>query len=265
MKQAGTGLSIKDFPKVSGRIQQFVSDYLKSSGASGLVIGLSGGLDSAVALQLCTKAVGSKKVFGLVLPSSSTPKEDLEDALWHASSLGVECKEISLDPLIESYAKLLPETNDKVRGNLVARIRMGILYYFAANRNSLVVGTSDKSEINIGYFSKWGDGGSDLMPLADLYKTQVRELAKHLAVPQKIIEKKSSPRLWPGQLAEEELGLSYNTIDPILHCLVDKKMKTQQAARKLGVSQKDVTKVQAMIKRSAHKRALPPVAGIGPV
>lgn len=262
MRQARTGLLAKDFSKVSNKIQRFISDYLKSSGATGLVIGLSGGLDSAVALQLCARAVGPKKVLGLALPTSSTPGDDVSDAVNHASGLGVECKIIRIDPLIEGYALLLPEANQKTKGNLTARIRMGILYYFANSRNSLVVGTSDKSEICIGYYTKFGDGGSDLAPLAGLYKTQVRELARHTGVPHEIIAKKSSPRLWRGQLAEEELGLSYDTLDPILSCLVDKKMKPRDAAKKLSVPLGDVRKAELMIKRSAHKRSLPPAAHI---
>lgn len=257
MKRAGTGLKI-DASMASSKVRRFVASYLKSSRAAGLVIGLSGGLDSAVALHLCTKAVGSKKVFGVVLPTEATPDNDVSDAIEHAKSLGVECKVMPIDPLLEIYAKLLPEADQKARGNLTARIRMNILYYFAAHRNSLVIGTSDKSEIWIGYFTKWGDGGSDLMPLAGLYKTQVRELASFLGVPRSIVAKKSSPRLWPGQLAEEELGMDYDAIDPILHCLVDKKMKPRDAAKRYSFALNNVRKVELMIKKSAHKRALPP-------
>lgn len=223
---------------------------------------MSGGIDSAVALQLCAKAIGTSRILGLVLPNDSTPASDVSDAVSHASNLEVECRVISIDSLIKSYAELLPEAGDKVRGNLVARIRMGILYYFAAHRNSLVLGTSDRSEFLLGYFTKWGDGGSDLMPLAGLYKTQVRELARHLGVPREIIEKKSSPRLWPGQLAEEELGSSYETIDAVLYCLVDKKMKSQHAAKKLSIPLSSVKKIESMIKASAHKRSMPPAARI---
>lgn len=258
MKQEGPGLLPKDLVKVSRKIERFVSEYVKRSGAKGLVIGLSGGLDSAVALELCTKAVGSKSVLGLVLPTAATPRNDVSDATNHASSLGVECKVIPIDALVESYAKLLPGADDKAKGNLVARIRMGILYYFAAAQTSLVVGTSDKSEIWIGYFSKYGDGASDLMPLAGLYKTQVRELARHILIPKQIIEKKSSPRLWPGQFAEAELGMAYDTIDSVLHCLIDKKMRPAQAAKKLSVPLTKVKKVESMIKKNAHKRAMPP-------
>lgn len=257
MKRAGTGLKI-DAPRTSSKVQRFVASYLKSSGAVGLVIGLSGGLDSAVALHLCAKAVGAKNILGLVLPTEATPDEDVSDANEHARSLGVECKVIPIDPLLKVYAKLLPKADHKATGNLTARIRMNILYYFAAYRNSLVVGTSDKSEVWIGYFSKYGDGASDLAPLAGLYKTQLRELALFLGVPRSIVAKKSSPRLWPGQLAEEELGMDYHTIDPILHCLVDKKMKPRDAAKRYSLAFKNVRKVESMIKQSAHKRAVPP-------
>ncbi len=247
---------------ISAKVERFVTTYLKTSSAKGLVIGLSGGLDSATALQLCVKAVGAKKVLGLVLPTKSTPESDVHDATEHASVLGVECKLIPIDALVEGYAKLLPDADEKAKGNLTARIRMGIMYYFAASRNSLVVGTSDKSEIWVGYFSKYGDGASDLAPLAGLYKTQVRELAKHLGVPQKIIDKKSSPRLWRGQLAEEELGMSYETIDAVLTCIVDKKMTPRQAAKKLSLPLNTISKVQSMVEKSAHKRSMPPSARV---
>lgn len=260
MKQAATHL--KNLSRVSGKIQRFVSSYLRSSGASGLVIGLSGGLDSATTLHLCANAVGSKKVSALVLPTTSTPSDDISDAVGHASNLGVKCRVIQIDSLLKTCATLLPEADDRVRGNLTARMRMSILYYFAALQNSLVVGTSDKSEIWIGYFTKFGDGGSDLAPIASLYKTQVRELAKYIGVPRKIIEKKSSPRLWPDQLAEEELGLSYGSIDSILHCLVDDKMKPKQIARKLTINLGDVRKVESMVKASVHKRNMPPTSRI---
>lgn len=254
------GLPRKDLAQASRSIGHFISGYLAASGARGLVLGLSGGLDSAVTLQLCVKAVVAKKVLGLILPTKSTPASDVHDAASHADKLSVRHHTIAIDPLVKSYAKLLPRAGHKTRGNLAARIRMGILYYYAATENYLVVGTSDKSELCIGYFTKYGDGGSDLMPLAGLYKTQVRALAEHLGVPEKIRQKKSSPRLWPGQLAEKELGMDYETIDPILHCLIDRKMKPRDAARRLGISLKAVNSVKSLVSASAHKRGFPPIA-----
>lgn len=258
--QGKAGLPRKDLAKASKRIERFIANYLAKSGSKGLVLGLSGGLDSAVTLQLCVDAVGAKKVLGLMLPASSIPESDVHDAASHADKLFVRHHAIYINPLVEGYAKLLPDSTDKIKGNLSARIRMAVLYYYAALENYLVVGTSDKSELCIGYFTKYGDGGSDLMPLAGLYKTQVRELARYLGVPGEIVQKKSSPRLWPGQLAEKELGLDYETIDPILHCLIDRKMKPRDVAKKLGVSLTVVNKVRSLVSASTHKRSFPPIA-----
>lgn len=251
----------RDLDRASNRIRLFISSYLAKSGAKGgLVIGLSGGLDSAVCLELCAQAVGAKKVLGLALPGKSTPRGDVSDALAHAEKLGVECIVADITHVMESYAALLPEASDKVRGNLAARTRMAILYYHAAVRGGLVVGTSDRSEVLVGYYTKWGDGGSDLMPIAGLYKTEVRELARHhLRVPPWIAEKKSSPRLWPGQLAEDELGIDYATLDRILHLRIDRKAGVREAARRLGVAPEQVRKVDSMVKSSEHKRVMPPM------
>jgi NAD+ synthase len=254
----------RSLAKAASKVQRFVSDYLaKSDAKGGLVIGLSGGLDSAVCLELCTRAVGSKKVLGLILPTKSSPPNDASDAAAHTKKLGVECITIDITLVLESYSKLLPSASDKIMGNLAARTRMAILYHYAAIRGGLVVGTSDRSEILVGYYTKWGDGGSDLMPIAGLYKTEVRELARHhLGIPPEIAEKKSSPRLWPEQLAEDELGIDYATLDKILHLRIDKKVGVREAARRLGVAPEQVRKVDLMVKSSEHKRAMPPAPSL---
>jgi NAD+ synthase len=143
----------------------------------------------------------------------------------------------------------------------MARIRMNILYYYANIKGYIVGGTSDKSELQIGYFTKWGDGAADILPIADLYKTQVRALAKYLGIPRAIVEKKSSPRLWLNHLAEDEIGLGYETIDPILYLLVDRKLKPREVAKKLGTPAKKIDKVYGMIETSLHKRNMPAIAG----
>jgi NAD+ synthase len=136
---------------------------------------------------------------------------------------------------------------------------MNILYYFANNGGYIVSGTSDKSELQIGYFSKFGDGAADILPIGELYKTQVRALANYLHIPQKILEKKSSPRLWINHLAEEEIGMPYETIDPILQLLVDRKLKPGDVAKKLEMPTEEVRKVKVLIEGSKHKRQAPPV------
>ncbi|MGH9877973.1 MAG: NAD+ synthase, partial [Nitrososphaerales archaeon] len=244
---------------ISRKIERFISEYVKRSSAKGLVIGLSGGLDSSVVLKLCVNAIGPDKVLGLVMPSRHTPQEDIRDATELAETLKVRYEAIDIDPIIERFAQVLPE-DKRAMGNLAARVRMSILYYNAAINGYLVVGTSDKSERETGFFTKFGDGVADMLPIADFYKTQVRPLARYLKLPASITEKKSSPRLWENHLAEKEIGMSYETIDPILHLLVDKKKKPEYIARKLKVPLKDVQKAKEMVDKSVHKRNPTPYA-----
>jgi NAD+ synthase len=251
-----------DYARVAKSVERFIAGYVKSAKAAGVVIGLSGGLDSAVVATLCTRALGQSKVLGLILPSASTPREDIDDAASHARALGIEHHTIDIEPIIERYMQTLLsllQLEDKVaRGNLTARVRMSVLYYFAYVDKMLVVGTSDKSEINLGYFTKFGDGGADIIPISGLYKTQVRALGKYLKVPTAILQKKSSPRLWANHTAEDEIGIIYESIDPILYMLVDGKKTTRETATALGVPIERVRKVQNMVEKSAHKRAMPP-------
>lgn len=245
----------QNYSKISKQIERFVSDYVLKSSAKGLVIGLSGGLDSSVVLKLSTNAIGPQYVLGLVMPTSVTPQEDIKDAIALAESLKVEYKMIDLDPIIEKYASILPEEK-KARGNLMARIRMSILYYHAFLRGYLVAGTGDKSEYYIGFFTKYGDGGADIMPIAHLYKTQVRALARQLGIPDAIIQKKSSPRLWANHLAEEEIGMNYEVIDSILHLMVDKKVKPAEIEKRLQIPREQADKIKDMVDKSVHKRRM---------
>jgi len=248
-----------NFDKLSRRIEHFISGYIVKSSAKGLVIGLSGGLDSSVVLKLCVNALGKSRVFGIAMPSDTTPKEDTDHAIKLAKSLGIKYHVIDIGTLLDKYEQALPE-DKRARGNLMARIRMTVLYYYAGVNCYLVTGTSDKSEICLGYFTKFGDGAADIMPIADLYKTQVRALARYLGIPKEIVGKKSSPRLWHNHLAEEEIGMDYEMIDPILYLLVDRKVKEDYVAKKIGVSAMKVTKIKEMMEKSSHKRRRPPIA-----
>lgn len=252
--------SLPNLSVVSKKVKQFISKYISSSSAKGVVIGLSGGLDSSVTLKLATDALGPTKIFGLMMPSDTTPKEDTDHATEFAESLKIKYRIIDIMPVIEKYEKILPAADKRVRGNLMARIRMNLLYYYAGTKKYLVVGTSDKSELQIGYFSKWGDGAADIMPIADLYKTQVRALARYLQIPAEIVEKKSSPRLWGNHLAEEEIGMNYDTIDSILFCLIDERKSPKAVAKKLAIPASKVQKVKEMIDSSSHKRGIPKIA-----
>lgn len=251
----------KDYAKIADQVANFIRDYISNSPAKGLAIGLSGGLDSSVVLKLSTNALGSRNVLGLVMPTAVTPQEDIKHAIELAEALKVECKTINLDPIIEGYEKVLPE-DKRAKGNLAARIRMSILYYHAFVRGYLVTGTGDKSEYYIGYFTKYGDGGADIMPIAHLYKTQVRALARYLGISDQIIKKKSSPRLWANHLAEEEIGMNYEIIDSILHLMVDKKLKPAETAKRLQIPPEQVNKIREMVQRNGHKRTMPALVGI---
>jgi NAD+ synthase len=251
----------QDYKKISNKIEKFISAYISKSSAKGLVIGLSGGLDSSVVLKLSVNALGRSNVLGLVMPSDITPGEDTTHAIDLAKELRIRYHIIDIHPIVQKFEEVLPE-NKEARGNLMARIRMSILYYYAGVNRYLVAGTSDKSEVQIGYFSKFGDGAADIMPIAVLYKTQVRALARYLGVPAVIVQKKSSPRLWENHLAEEEIGMDYEMIDQILHLLVDKKISPRDVIRNLGVSTKHVNKVKGMIEKNLHKRRSAAIASL---
>ena len=206
-------------------------------------------------------SIGSEKVLGLIMPSSHTPPADVKDAIDLAEGLKIRYEIIDLNPIIERYAQVLPK-DKRAMGNLTARIRMNILYYYAAINRYLVAGTSDKSERETGFYTKFGDGGADILPIADLYKTEVLALAHFLKIPDSILQKKSSPRLWENHLAEEEIGMSYNILDQILRALIDKRKKPAEIARRLKVSPAAVKKVKEMVDKGSHKRDPPPIANV---
>jgi len=247
-----------DFEKVSKYIIEKLREYIHNSGKKGGVVGLSGGIDSTVTTILLSKATPNYKI--LLMPSESTPKKDIEDALRIIKMIGAEDKYeiIEIDDIVNLISKKV-KTQDKVNiGNIKARTRMILLYSVAHDLDYLVVGSGDKSELMIGYFTKYGDGGVDVLPIGDLYKTQVRLLAKYLGVPEDIVKKPSSPALWPGHKAEEELGMSYELIDSILLLRFEKGYTRQEVAKVLGISEDIVSKVEYMVKTSEHKRN-PPV------
>jgi len=216
-------------------------------------MGLSGGLDSSVVAVLAKEAVGKKRLLALVLPCHSQ-KEDLRDASLIAKKLGIKTKTVNLTNIYDNLIKILPCGTNLAKANLKPRLRMLVLYYFANKLNYLVCGTGNKSEIMTGYFSKHGDGATDILPIGDLAKTQVRALAKELGIPQRIINKPPTAGLWPGQTDEGELGITYSELDDILGRLENKKRQIASMAK--------VNKVKAMIKRSEHKRQGPKICYI---
>jgi NAD+ synthase len=248
--------------KEAERIITFIRRTVRAAPASGVVVGLSGGIDSAVVASLCAKAVGPEKVLALLLPSDHTPKKDIEDALNLAVSLGARRETIPISRIVGVITNSAAVEGTRIaRANVEARVRMSILYYHANSLGYLVAGTGDRSESLLGYFTKWGDGGVDFMPIAHLYKTQVRDLGTYLGLPKGVVEKPSSPQLWPGHKASDEIPAEYDKLDLVLHFLFDLKATPARAAREARVLPEVVDKVLDMHKRTAHKRNTPPTLG----
>jgi len=237
----------------------------REAGKRGVVLGLSGGIDSATVAALAVEALGKQKVLALIMPEDgSTPSEDSDDAISYAEELGISYRIVNITDATRCIISSVANGEGKVaEGNIKARIRMLTLYYFANTEGRIVVGSGDRSELLIGYFTKYGDGGADVLPIGGLYKTQVRQLAKSIGIPSRIISKKSSPCLWDGQTAEGELGINYDQLDIILHMMVDRKMRREEMADRLGEGGEAlVDKVIERINNNAHKLRFPPIPKI---
>lgn len=243
----------QDYSKITEIIENFLVEQIEKNHSKGVILGLSGGIDSAVLAYICKRKL-QNKTLALIMPDTSiTPKLETEDALKMIALTGIEYKLIDINPIVKEYSMYL-EPNERARGNLRARIRTNILYYYANVKNYLVLGSSDKSEYMVGYFTKFGDGASDITPIISLYKLQVREIAKYLNVPENVIEKKSSPHLWKDHQAEDELGISYEEIDSILYCLYDKKLSIDETQEKTQIDKEMILKIQQLHINSEHKR-----------
>ncbi len=248
-----------DLSSARRRVVSFIKKKVEESEAEGAVLGISGGIDSAVAAYLSVEALGSRRVLGLIMPDlRATPDEDVRDAKLVASELCIEVKEIDVAPIHKAYLKSL-EPNRLAEGNLRARIRMSLLYYHANLMNRMVVGTGDRSELLLGYFTKYGDGGVDILPIADLYKTEVRRLGEALGINRRIVAKRSSPRLWPGHIAESEIGMSYEAIDRLFKLRFEEGLEAATIATKMKVNRAKVESILEKYRLSGHKRAMPEI------
>ena len=241
-------------------ISNFIFNEVKKSGLKGVIVSVSGGIDSAVALALSVRALGSKKVRALTIPERDiTLDSDICDVIHLTSSYDVTCDTIEITPMINVMQEILPLYNfdDKISsGNLKPRLRMIVAYHYANTLGYMVVGSSNKTELLTGYFTKYGDGGVDLLPLGDFYKCQVRQIAKYLGISKSIIEKKPSAGLWHGQTDEGELGASYDIIDLIIYGR-EIGMDENVIAEEINVDIKLVRKILLRVKISEHKRCFP--------
>jgi len=238
-----------DTEQLVEKLISWIRERVLAAGCKGVVVGMSGGLDSSVLAVLCHRAF-PQSMFGVLMPCYSS-QEDEEHARTVASKLSIPTKMVILDGVFDALLKALPggakpDTSRLAKSNLKARLRMLTLYYFANQLNYMVAGAANKSELSVGYFTKYGDGGVDILPLGNLVKGQVRELASFLGIPQQIIDKPPSAGLWLGQTDEDELGLSYEELDRYL--------VTGKASNELR------EKIESMIAVSDHKRLPPLVA-----
>ena len=244
-------------------IEKFLAEKLRKVGAKGFALGVSGGVDSAVCLRLCVHAVGKSKVLALLMPEKDSPKDDLADSKELCELEGVKHKVVDISGPIESFRSAIGEKVDRASlANIKARCRMIALYHYANTDWRLVVGTSNKSEMLIGYFTKFGDAGADLEPIGDLYKTEVRQLARQIGIPDKIIKKVPTAGLWKGQTDEGEMGITYERLDAILYG-IELGFAEKDIAERAETTVKEVERIARMVRLTSHKRKLPPVAKIG--
>jgi NAD+ synthase len=248
-------------------ITSFIAETVDAADSEEAVIALSGGIDSTLTSHLAVEALGAESVYGLVLPSEVNREGNMSDAERVASELlGIEYDVVEIAPLVDAVLAETPdamaaEDSDQAQtavGNLRARLR-AVLNYFAANsRGAVVLGTGNRSEAQVGYFTKYGDGAVDCHPIAPLYKAQVRQLARHVGVPEDLAAKTASAELWADQTDEAELGIDYDTLDSILALHVDGPLSPTATARQLGVDTAVVERVTRLHERSVHKRKVPP-------
>ncbi len=261
-------LSEAELETARDHITSFIQAQVDAAGVDEAVLGLSGGIDSTLTAHLAVEALGTDAVYGIVMPSEVNRAENMSDAERVAADLlGIEYDVIGVEPVVDEIVAVTPgvdpgphddETLRTAVGNARARVR-AVLTYFAANRRrAIVLGTGNRSEAMVGYFTKYGDGAVDCHPISILYKAQVRQLAEHVGVPTDLVEKPASAELWADQTDEGELGLGYDTLDSILALHVDGPLSPSATARTLGVDESLVERVREMFEASAHKRQVPP-------
>jgi NAD+ synthase len=232
-------------------ITLWLRDYLASAGAEGYVLGLSGGVDSAASAALATLAVGPERVLAALMPCHSAPEDGILGQRV-ADTFSIPTVVCDLTGAYDALLAELPSTCRPIAAaNVKPRLRMTTLYYLAQSHEYLVLGSGNKTEIMVGYFTKHGDSGVDLLPLGDLYKTEVWQLAQELGVPDEVVERPPSAGLWPGQTDEGEMGITYERLDRVLRAI--------ESGGSSDVDPDILRKVRGMVSRSAHKRDMPPI------
>lgn len=248
-----------DYPSVRETLLRFIREECRKAGFERVVVGVSGGVDSAVAVTLAAGALGSENVLGVMMPSASSSPSSAKDAADLLRALGVKGETVSIAPMVDAFLAGRPGTDRVRKGNLMARARMIVLFDISARDRSIVVGTSNRTEILLGYGTLYGDTACGINPIGELYKTQVWGLAAALGVPSAIIDKQPSADLWEGQTDEEELGFSYPQVDRLLVRMIDERRDDEELLR-LGFERQFIAKVRERIRLNEFKRRPPLIA-----
>jgi NAD+ synthase len=242
-------------------VVEFIAGKVTSAKAKGAVVGLSGGVDSALVAELCVEALGKDRVLGLMLPSQDSDPSDLEDAKLVAKHIGIRTEVVGIGPMVKAFTESLGPSEREL-GNIKSRCRMIVLHKKAMSLGYLVAGTGNKSELLVGYFTKYGDGGVDFLPIGDLYKTQVWALAREVGLPDRIVKKVPTAGLWPGQTDEGELGITYENLDKVLFG-IERGQSPEEISRSAKVPLRKVQRIEEMMEGTQHKRKMPYIPKIG--
>lgn len=249
-----------DCEMTTKNVLKFIQNQVQQSGLDGVVVNVSGGIDSAVALHLAVKALGPDNVMAITIPERDvTPESDITDVMLHCNRLNLTCNTVDITEILHVIRDIMPkyDVTDRITtGNIRSRLRMIVAYHHANMERRLVLGTSNKTELLTGFFTKHGDGGVDLMPLGDLWKYNIKELAKYLEIPENIIKKPPSPGFYKGHTDEDELGMSYDNIDLILHGY-ELGFTVNEIVGDTGIPMKEVNRILRRVKANQHKRRLP--------
>lgn len=249
-----------DLGRTVTTIKRFLTGKLLQSGLSGYVVGLSGGIDSAVSTALAVQAVGREKVLAVIMPYRTSSESSIEDARLLIDQLGIEHRLVDITPMIDAYYGEITEANQYRAGNKMARERMAILFDIALENSRLVLGTGNRTEIALGYTTWYGDSACSLNPIAELYKSEIRALARELDIPGSIITKPPTADLWENQTDEGEIGVSYEQIDRLLVRVIDEGERSMEKLLSEGFDPTDISRVVSLVNRNAFKRRLPDVA-----
>jgi len=246
--------------EITPKIHKFIQDMVEKTGLNGVIINVSGGIDSAVSVHLAVQALGADRVTAITIPERDvTPQSDITDVMLHCKQLNLTCNTVEITSILHVMRDIMPgyDITDRITcGNIRSRLRMMIAYHHANIEGKLVMGTSNKTELLTGFFTKFGDGGVDFMPLGELWKYNIKQLAKYLEIPENIIKKAPSPGFYEGHTDEDELGMSYDNIDLILYSY-ERGLTIREISHDLSIEESEVKRMLNRVKANQHKRANP--------